>query len=584
MPTIASDKLATVLVSKGLLKPEEVRQAQRNAQSEWRTLQQVMVARKMVDENELYNLISDAIGVPFVDLANYIIDPRVAKMFTPQMARKLQAIPLFKIGDTLSVAMMDPTDILRLDQIRSQTGNKVEAYLCSESELKSALDQYYPASGVEMLLKELDIKEKSPEGAPAEGFDVTAGAQAEGENPVVKLLNLIIEQAIRDGASDIHIEPDKNVLRIRLRIDGVLHEIPAPPKHMESALVSRIKVLSEMDIAESRIPQDGRFRARMEGKDVDMRVSTIPTTLGENVVIRLLDPMSLNIGLENLGFAQKNLERFNKLIRRPYGMILVTGPTGSGKTTTLYCALQRINSIDKNIVTLEDPVEYQIELVRQIQVNPKAGLDFASGLRSILRHDPDVIMVGEVRDLETAEMAIQSAMTGHLVFSTLHTNDAPGAITRLVDMGIEPFLISSSVIGVIAQRLVRRLCLKCREAYVPSERVLKDFGLRSGIKIYRAKGCRICRNTGYKGRVAVAEVMDISDEIRGLILVKRQANDIRKVAEAAGMVSLKEDGAEKILAGLTTVEEIARVTEIRVEEEAPTTKPPAEPAADTKKT
>ncbi len=567
MPTVAMDKLAAVLVSKNILSAEDLRKAQRIAQAEARSLEQVLVMRKMVDEEKLYNLISDIIGVPFVDLASYIVDPKIIKLFTSEMARKFQAIPLFKIGDTVSVAMTDPNDILRVDQLRGKFGKKVELYLCSATELQRTLDQYYPSTGMESLVKELGQADEATRGVPggSERFS-DAGAGTDEENPVIKLLNMILQQAVHDGASDIHIEPDKNILRVRLRIDGVLHEISSPPKHLESAIISRVKVISDMDIAESRIPQDGRFHTRLDGKDIDVRVSTIPTIWGENVVMRLLDMASLNIGLENLGFAPRNLEAFARLIARPYGMILVTGPTGSGKTTTLYCALQRINTVDKHILTIEDPVEYQIEMIRQIQVNPKAGLDFVNGLRSIVRHDPDVIMVGEIRDLPTAEIAVQSAMTGHLVFSTLHTNDAPGALMRLTDMGIEPFLISSSVIGIIAQRLLRRICARCKQAYKPSDQILKEIArVKSVTEIFRGKGCRFCNNTGYKGRVAIAEVMEISDAIRELVLAKRPSGEVRKLAEQAGMLSLRDDGLEKVVEGITTMEEVARVTELRLE-------------------
>ncbi len=567
MPVIATDKLADMLVSRGLLKQDQARQAQRLAQSERRSLQQVLVMRKMVDEGLLYNLISDAIGVPFVDLSSYILEPKIIKLLSADTARKLRAIPLFKIGDTLSVAMADPTDITRLDQLRGRAGGKIEPYLCSESELIKALDQYYPSTGIETLVNKMG-EEAGPTGTAEPGREPETLMLDTGDdaNPVVKLLNLIIDQAVRDGASDIHVEPDKDALRIRFRIDGILHEIPGPPKRVESAVISRIKVLSDMDIAENRMAQDGRFRCRVDGKDIDVRVSVVPTINGENVVMRLLDTSGIHIGLENLGFAKRNLDIFARLIAKPYGMILVTGPTGSGKTTTLYAALQRINAPDKHIMTIEDPVEYRIELVRQIQVNAKAGLDFANGLRSIVRQDPDVIMVGEIRDLPTAEMAIQSAMTGHLVFSTLHTNDAPGALTRLTDMGIEPFLITSSVIGVVAQRLVRRICPKCKEAYEPSAKLLQALGLAAGKdKFYRGKGCRYCKGTGYKGRVAIAEIMEISEVIRALIIAKQSAGEIRKAAEAAGMMNLRADGLEKVLSGVTTIEEISRVTEMQTE-------------------
>jgi len=378
------------------------------------------------------------------------------------------------------------------------------------------------------------------------------------------LVELILTQAVRDRASDIHVEPDEDALRIRFRIDGILYEIPPPPKHLELAVISRIKVLANMDIATTRIPQDGHFKRRIEGREVDARVSTIPTIYGENVVIRILNPATALLNLDELGFSPEALTQFEEMLSHPWGTILVTGPTGSGKTTTLYSALNRINTIEKNIITIEDPVEYRLNLIRQIQVNPKAGLTFANGLRSIVRQDPDIIMVGEIRDLETAEIAIQAALTGHLVFSTLHTNDAPGAITRLVDMGIEPFLVSGAVTGIVAQRLVRRICPKCKESYKPNKTLLQKLGLEKNkdYVFYRGKGCQQCKETGYKGRVGLFESLRISDEISELIVKEISSIAIKKRAEKEGMESLKRDGLSKALQGITSIEEVTRVTQI----------------------
>ncbi len=386
---------------------------------------------------------------------------------------------------------------------------------------------------------------------------------SDGSN-IIKVVDLIVTQAVRDRASDIHVEPEQEILRIRFRIDGILHEIPSPPKDWESAIISRFKVLSGMDIAESRTPQDGHFQSKVDEKIIDFRVSTIPTIYGENLVVRLLDTASVMIGLEKLGFAtEADLKSYETLISKPYGIILSTGPTGSGKTTTLYSALMRINTIDRNIITIEDPVEYRLGLIRQIQVNPKAGITFANGLRAILRQDPDVIMVGEIRDLETAVTAIQSALTGHLVFSTLHTNDAPSSVTRLINMGVEPFLISASLVGVMAQRLVRVICEHCKESYDPSAAILKKWGLgnKRGIKFYRGKGCDFCKGTGFRGRTGLYELLVCDDEIREMIISGASNLQLRKKAQEKGMHILSEDGLAKALAGITTLEEVARVCE-----------------------
>jgi type II secretion system protein E len=413
---------------------------------------------------------------------------------------------------------------------------------------------------MEELIKSIDEEKLGIEG----GKEIDAKKMQEiVEEPVViKLVNLIIMEAVRQGASDIHLEPEEETFKTRFRIDGILHEVNSPPKHLQLAITSRIKIMANLDIAERRIPQDGRFTIKAEGRQIDVRVSCMSTIYGENVVLRLLDVSSAFLKLEQLGFSKAVLDNYNKLITRPHGIILVTGPTGSGKTTTLYASLEKINSQEKNIITIEDPVEYKLAGIRQIQVNPKVKLTFANGLRSILRQDPDIIMVGEIRDFETAEISIQAALAGQLVFSTLHTNDAPGAITRLIDMGIEPFL-ASAVIGVLAQRLVRKICLDCKERYTPTPDTLTDTGLneygKSGA-FYRGKGCPKCMNSGYKGRIGIYELMLTEDKIREAILSKAPADELRRLASAAGMLTLMESGIEKIKQGLTTLEEVFRVT------------------------
>jgi type II secretion system protein E len=457
--------------------------------------------------------------------------------------------------------MVDPWNILALDELRARTGLVIEPSVATETEIKKALNEHYGAKGsMEDLIRTIDEQKLGIEGG--KDLDIKKLQGIVEEPIVIKLVNLIVMKAIREGASDIHIEPEEDVLKTRLRVDGMLHEIESPPKHLQSAIISRIKIMANLDIAERRIPQDGRFTTKMEGKQVDVRVSCVPTIYGENVVLRLLDASSALLALEQLGFSKGMLEKYQKLIIRPHGIILVTGPTGSGKTTTLYGSLDKINSAEKNIITIEDPVEYKLPRVRQIQVDEKVGLTFANGLRSILRQDPNIIMVGEIRDLDTAEIAVQAALTGHLVFSTLHTNDAPGAITRLIDMGVEPFLVSSSVIGILAQRLVRRICEGCKEKYVPTKEDLKDIGLRESEKVefFKGKGCPKCMDTGYKGRISIYELMVPDEKIHNAIVSKAPADEIRKLACGSGMVTLMEDGIEKVKAGITTVEEVLRVT------------------------
>jgi len=563
VPIRQRKSLGESLVEQKLITDEQLKSAIRESENTNEPLRKVLVKMALVSEEDIVTFFEEQLGIPRIDLRNYLIDAKVLSLIPESLAKKYNLIPLFKTGDILTIATADPLNVVALDEIRIKTKSNIEPAVATESELKNAITQYYGIGGsIEDVIKSIDMKTLAIEEGKEETEPEKLRNIAE-EAPIIKLVNLIILQAIRDKASDIHVEPEEENLKVRFRVDGILHEQATIPKQMQAAVLSRIKIMSDMNIATKRIPQDGRFRLNIEGGQIDMRVSSMPTMFGENIVMRLLDTSSILIGLERLGFDEKNLEHFRSLIVRPYGIILVTGPTGSGKTTTLYSALNTINTPDKNIITIEDPVEYQLKMVRQSQINPKAGLTFATGLRSILRQDPDVIMVGEIRDLETAEISVQAALTGHLVFSTLHTNDAPGSLNRLIDMGVEPFLISSSVIGVVAQRLVRTICSSCKQSYTPSEEVIRDFGaeLPSNPKFYRGAGCKACKNSGYKGRIGVFEMLLITDKIRDLILAKTPSSQIKHVAQEAGMKTLRQDGIIKVLAGATTIDEVIRVSQ-----------------------
>ena len=547
-----------LLVKKGILDNNQVSLAMEESKKTGMPIEKALEKLGFISETEIVQVLADSLGIPFMDLSDYLIDSEVIKLVPETIAKKYKAVPLFKIGDSLTVAMVDPQDVSAIDEIRKKSKmDAIEPVLSTADMIQRVIDQYYGAIGnAEELVKGL-TKEKLEE--KAKGRKGLVGLTE--ETSIIKLVNLIIMQAVKDRASDIHIEPEEDKVRIRYRIDGILHEAQNIPKHLQSALASRVKVMAEMDISEMRKPQDGRIQLKMESKNLDLRVSSFPTIQGENLVLRILDKSSVLLGLVELGFSNKDLKNFDKVIRQPNGIILVTGPTGSGKTTTLYAALSTINSMEKNIITIEDPVEYEIPLIRQTQVNPKAGLTFANGLRSILRQDPDIVMVGEIRDKETAEIAIRASLTGHLVFSTLHTNDAASALTRLLNMGIEPFLVSSSVVAILAQRLVRVICPKCKEKYIPSKEVLKDLKLTQKAEFYRGKGCMKCKNTGFVGRIGIYELLVINEEIKNMITAKKSANDIKKMAISLGMSTLFDDGLGKLKSGTTTVEEMLRVVE-----------------------
>lgn len=548
-------KLGEILVEKGAVTGEQLEKALERQRKSDEFLGQSLVRLGFIKEETLAEELSSHLRIPKVDLSNYLIDPEITHLVKEDICREYCLIPLFKIDNTLTIAMANPMNIGIIDRIQSDTGCIVEPVISAETGIKDAIDHYYRVADTIQDIVQGISAEKEP--------SLVGGQEIESTEkpPVVKAVDLIVSQAITDRASDIHIEPDENILRVRYRIDGILHENLQLPIHLHPVIVSRIKILSGMNIAEKRVPQDGHIEFKAEGKEVDMRVSTFPTIRGEKIVLRLLYRGSIRYGLTELGFPPNMLKKFESLISHPHGIILVTGPTGSGKTTTLYAALDKISAKEINITTIEDPVEYELSSLNQSQINPRAGWTFEAGLRNILRQDPDVIMVGEIRDMETARMAIQSALTGHLVFSTLHTNDASGTVTRLIDMGIEPFLVSSSIIGALAQRLVRLICPRCKETYEPGKEFLETLGLDADTKLYRGKGCHNCNNTGYRGRTGIFEFMIPGEELRSLIITKSPPHLIRQAARRGGMITLREAGLPLVKKGRTTVEELLRVTQ-----------------------
>ncbi|MEI8350185.1 MAG: type II secretion system ATPase GspE [Candidatus Omnitrophota bacterium] len=550
-------EIVNLLLEKGLITQEQLTKAQDEVKRTGLSLDRALEKLGFISEDDIASALAVHLNVPFMDLKDYIIDSELVKLIPENIAKKYKVVPLFMIGQSLTVAMVNPQDIVALDQVRKVSKkDSIDPVLTTEKGIQRILDYYYVVGGsISEIVKSIETKKVGTE----EEKDLSEIVE---EAPVIKLVNMMFMQAVKDRASDIHVEPEHGASRVRNRIDGIMHEAYTFPKHLHRAIASRIKLLSGMDIAESRKPQDGRIRLKVQNKDLDVRVSTFPTIHGENVVMRLLDKSAVVLGLEDLGFDKDELTIFDKLIRHPNGIILVTGPTGSGKTTTLYSTLSTISTMEKNIITIEDPVEYELPLIRQTQVNPRAGITFADGLRAILRQDPDIIMVGEIRDKETAEIAIQASLTGHLVLSTLHTNDAPSSLARLIDMGVEPFLISSSVIGILAQRLVRKICEKCKEKYSPDASVLKDLGMAPKQELYRGKGCPECKNTGYRGRIGVYEMLLINDAIREMINNKASADQIMNKAVESGMKALYKDGLEKAIKGITTAEEVLRVTKV----------------------
>jgi general secretion pathway protein E len=557
----SSRLLGEIFVQEGLTTPDVVERALARAQTTGELVGEALVALGAVTEDDVLRALALQQNLPYLWREEMPSTVPVLKNVSAKYLRQYRVCPISVEGSVLTVASADPLNTLVADELRQSTGLTVKLVVSSPAGILEAIDRSY--DGAATPLQRI-VEGMEDEGGPGGDEDVNHLRDMAFEAPVVRLVNLLVENAISAEASDIHIEPFEDTLRIRYRIDGLLYDQEAPPRRLQAAVTSRIKIMAEMNIAERRLPQDGRIRVTLHGQRVDIRVSTMPTVHGESIVMRLLQRSTVFLPLEKLGFPPVTLSRFESLIKRPHGIVLVTGPTGSGKTTTLYAALDKINSPGVKIITVEDPVEYQLKGVNQIPVKAKIGLTFANGLRHIVRQDPDVILVGEVRDLETAEIAIQASLTGHLVFSTLHTNDAPGAITRLQDMGVEPYLVASVLEGVLAQRLVRRICQACRVPDAPSQADLDALGIRGAstdVTLYRGKGCDDCRGTGYRGRSAIYEMFVIDEDARSLMLRRASARDIRVHAIERGMTTLRLDGWQRACEGVTTVEEILRVTQ-----------------------
>ena len=554
--------LGRLLVEGRVISEETLAEALIHATERRQRLGEALVAMGAATSDEILRALAAQHGLPFRSREELPLTPPIVKLLSPKYLRQYVACPIAVDGATVTVATAEPANPMLGDDLRKTLGSAVQLCVAPAEAILETIERAYGANtALQKIVEGMGTARTDGEGDQSE--DVNHLRDLAFEAPVVRLVNLLIDGALAAEASDIHIEPFEDSLRVRYRIDGLLYDQEAPPRRLQAAVTSRIKIMAELNIAERRLPQDGRIRVTTQGRRVDIRVSTVPTIHGESIVMRLLDRSSVFLPFDRLGFSARTAEAFEGLIRRPHGILLVTGPTGSGKTTTLYAALDKINAPDRKIITVEDPVEYQLKGVNQIPVRPKIGLSFASGLRHIVRQDPDVIMVGEIRDLETAEIAIQAALTGHLVFSTLHTNDAPGAVTRLQDMGCEPYLVSSVLNGVLAQRLVRRICLACRAPDHPEPADLLAIGVTdaSAVQLFRGKGCDECRGTGYRGRIGIYELFRLTEEGRSLIVRKVPAGELRRHAVEQGMVMLRADGWARACAGMTTVEEILRVTQ-----------------------
>lgn len=547
-------RLGDLLIETGLISQEQLEKALEIQKKTKYRLGKVLSDLNYVSEEAMIEVLEFQLGVPHVDLSNVHIMPNIAALIPVALAERHQVIPIKQHGKKITLAMVDPTNFYAIDDVRTISGCDVEPVIATEKDVLRAIRESY---GVQ------DLVDKAVNKIRMDDINLSDTMQTADDAPIISLVSSLISQGIKDVASDIHIEPQEKTLRVRFRIDGMLREVGSFPRDIHAAIIARIKIISEMDIAERRIPQDGRIKIREAGRDVDVRVSTLPTIMGEKVVMRLLDQKAVTLDINKLGFSAQNQEIYHKLYSQSYGMILVTGPTGSGKTTTLYSTLLAVNSPSKNIITLEDPVEYRLPGINQVQVNPKTGLTFANGLRSILRQDPNVVLVGEIRDSETADIAIRASLTGHVVFSTLHTNDAAGTVTRLLDMNVEPFLVASSVLGIIAQRLVRVLCSECKETYHPAsdslERIFLGACPTEPLTLYRGTGCSRCNNQGYRGRMAIHEVLPITAPIREAINRKASSDEITSIAIRQGMLTMRQDGIQKALAGLTDVQEVMRV-------------------------
>ena len=591
---MARKDLGEALVEKKAISAEQLAEAREVQRSAPGDIGRIIVDLGFAEEKAVTQVRAETMNLAFVDLTTQKIDQAAVNSVPEHIAKRHKIIPIAKNGNRLIVAFVNPSDLLAIQDIKLASGaQQIVVALATEDDVLDAIDRMYksgdstasPAasptditpvkatndpgssggggtSGLSADIRQAIAGYGAREDIPDE--DTESMAKVSEEAPIIRIAYTVIQQAVKDGASDIHVEPDKRAVRVRYRIDGVLHEVMPLPKYIEKPLTSRFKIMSDMNIAERRLPQDGRIPVRLADKDYDLRVSCLPTVNGEKIVMRILDKSSVLLGLNKLGFSAEVQSQVEELVAQPNGMFLSTGPTGSGKTTTQYSVLHKLNSVEKNIITIEDPVEYQLSGIAQVQVNKKAGLGFSNALASFLRQDPDIIMVGEMRNLETSEIAVEASLTGHLVLSTLHTNDAPSAVTRMVDMGIEPYLISATVIGVLAQRLARKVCSKCKAPYQVPATDLRRFGFKPKegeemVTLYRGEGCEACRHTGFKGRIGIYEMMRINDEIRELVVRRAPLADVREAAKANGMHELKEDGLDKVLAGITTPDEVMRV-------------------------
>jgi type IV pilus assembly protein PilB len=561
------DKIIEILVKDGHINKGQLEKALNIQREQGIPLRKVLIKEEMIQEEVLLSLLSEELYMPTLNLSKYKFSPEIIGLVPERLAKLYNLIPISRFGNTITVAMTDPLNIFALDDLRTLTGCNIDTVLSSDDDVSRSIEAQYSLESKDMehiledaFLQQDSLDKSGVELVKQEDIELSSVLEESEKAPIVKLVDLMLNQALKKRASDIHIEPEHDCLRIRYRIDGSLHDVFKIPKSKQNAILARLKIISNLDITENRIPQDGRFKVKSEGKEVDFRVSVLPTTFGQKFVLRALDKANLSIGLDKLGFSEQPERIFKEAVAKPFGMILVTGPTGSGKSTTLYSVLNQLNTPEKNIITIEDPVEYLVEGITQVQVRPDIGLDFSSGLRSLLRQSPDVIMIGEIRDSETADIAIKAALTGQIVLSTLHTNDAISSITRLIDMGVEPFLVASSVVMLCAQRLARKICLKCRKPIEIPEDFLKKIGFVGKANFYTAAGCKYCNNTGFYGRIAILEAIIINDEIRDMIIEKKPLDYIKKYAQEKGMKTLRDDAFLKVQQELTTLDEAIRIT------------------------
>ncbi|MBF0532839.1 MAG: Flp pilus assembly complex ATPase component TadA [Candidatus Omnitrophica bacterium] len=566
MSATLKDKIWKAIAATGAIRPADLDAAILEHKQTGKAVDKILIEKGLVKEQDILSLFVSELGVPFINLSKYKIDPGLQETINEKIARQYKIVPISAIGNSLTIAVCDPLNVFMIDDLKNITGRDIDMVISAESDVLKTLDAYYSVTGVasvaeisqDIQVEEFEIVEdKTQDGQGDENVDESEKA------PIIRMVNLVIKEALKQRASDIHMEPTVDGMRVRYRIDGILRDVLMIPKENMGAVIVRIKILSRLDITMSQAPQDGRFKLKLGGREVDFRVSMLPTIFGQKIVMRILDKKNLSVGLSGLGLSEKAFTVLKEGVRKPFGMLLVTGPTGSGKSTTLYSIINELNTVDRNIITVEDPVEYLVEGLTQIQAQPEIGLTFAEGLRAILRQSPDVVMVGEIRDNETADIAIKASLTGQLVLSTLHTNDAAGALTRLVDMGVEPFLVASSLVIVTAQRLCRRICGRCKKEIAIPREVLDrlKYAFPANPVFYHGEGCEHCRKTGYQGRLAITEVLDVDDKVRELLLVGKSSDDIKEFArQERGMATLWEDAMAKCLAGQTTLEEVLRIT------------------------